>query len=85
MKIYVLIEDSGDYEERSKTILGVYSKSKLAQNAMKEYEELIESYKIANCQDKNGNEKEYMEWVINNGIAMYFNRCFIEEHELIEK
>ena len=52
---------------------------------MKEYEELIESYKIANCPDKNGNEKEYMEWVINNGIAMYFNRCFIEEHELIEK
>lgn len=85
MKIYVLIEDSGDYEGGSKTILGVYSKSELAQNAMKEYEELIESYKTANFPDKNGNEKEYMEWVTNKVIAIYFNRCFIEEHELIEK
>lgn len=84
MKIYVLI-DSGYYKERSKTILGVYSKSKLAKKAMKEYEELIESYKIANCPDKNGSDKEYIEWNKNQYIASHFNRCFIEEHELIEK
>ena len=91
MKVYVLIEDSGEYEDHYENILGIYESEENAQIEADKYTKLMEVYKNMPCPIDIENEmcdenkrKLYMDWISKLRDGEEFNECRIDEYETIK-
>jgi Zn-finger nucleic acid-binding protein len=92
MKVYILSESHGQWEDACDQIIGIFLDRSKAEKIkseieleMKEYENKECPYDIENYDNLTLEQQEECDtWQSNYYHARNFNYCSIEEHELIE-